>query len=205
MPKAKALLTRKFYNRDPTQVARELLGKLLVRQGQDGFCSGRIVETEAYLSQCDPACHGTRGRTRKNATMFGPPGFLYVYSIHSRYCMNVVTEQEGVPSAVLLRAVEPVDGIELMRRRRGWDDLRELARGPARLCEAFDVDRRLDGWDLTRGEQIWISGDSSVPVSEATIAITPRIGVTSAHQLELRYFVAGNSFVSGRKRFIKKS
>ena len=193
---------RDFYEREPTSVASELLGKLLVRQTSDGLCSGVIVEAEAYLAQHDPACHAHRGETRKNATMFGPAGHLYVYPIHGRYCMNVVTERVGSPSAVLLRAVEPIEGIEIMQRRRGRTELRDLTRGPARLCEAFAVDRKLDGHDITRGEQIWIAENPSAPPKPLQMIVSPRIGVTSAHDLELRYFVAGNAFVSGRKRFL---
>jgi DNA-3-methyladenine glycosylase len=200
---ARLVLAREFYDRDPICVARELLGKLLVRRTPDGLCAGRIVETEAYLAAGDTACHSYRGKKRKNATMFGRPGVLYVYPIHSRYCMNAVTEGEGVGSAVLIRSIEPLAGIELMQRRRGRDKLRELVCGPARLCEAIDVDWRLDGWDLTVGTQIWIAaaeGESAEP----PIAVSRRIGVTSAEELELRFFYAGNSFVSGPRRAQQK-
>jgi DNA-3-methyladenine glycosylase len=194
-------LPREFYEREPTSVAIELLGKLLVRQTTAGLCSGFIVETEAYLASGDPACHAHRGQTRKNATMFGPAGHLYVYPIHSRHCMNVVTERAGSPSAVLLRAVEPVAGVAFMQSCRGRELLTELTRGPGRLCEAFAVDRKLDGHDLTRGKEIWIAENPSAPAQPWQMIVSPRIGVTSAHDLELRYFIAGNSFVSGRKRF----
>jgi DNA-3-methyladenine glycosylase len=192
-------LTRDFYDRSPQDVARDLLGKILIRRTAAGLCAGPIVETEAYLSCNDPACHASRGRTRKNATMFGPPGYLYVYPIHSRYCMNAVTETEGVPSAVLIRAIEPLKGIGLMQQRRGVADHRDLARGPARLCEALEVDRRLDGWDLTSGQRIWIAEPADLG-QLARISISTRIGVTSAHELELRYFLAGSPFVSGTRR-----
>jgi DNA-3-methyladenine glycosylase len=192
-----APLPRAFYDRDPVLVARELLGALLVRGAGSEQCAGRIVETEAYLAAGDSACHSHRGKTRRNATMFGRPGLLYVYSIHSRYCLNVVTEQEGVASAVLIRAVEPVTGIELMQQRRGQIRLLDLARGPARLCEAFDVDRRLDGTDLTIGKQVWIAPDPSGDGVHRPIAVSPRIGVTSAHELPLRFFRAECRFVSG--------
>src|SRR5690606_29404774 len=104
-------LPRSFYGREPALVARELLGKRLLRQSPEGLTSGRIVETEAYLSSNDPACHATRGQTRKNTTMFGPAGHSYVYMIHSRWCLNAVTETVGKPSAVLIRAIEPLDGL----------------------------------------------------------------------------------------------
>lgn len=194
------LLPRRFYNRDPVTVARALLGTVLVRDTAEGRTSGRIVETEAYLAGADAACHAARGPTRKNASMFGPPGHAYVYPIHARYCLNVVTEPEAVASAVLIRALEPLVGAELMAQRRGGLGLRDLARGPARLCEALAVDRQLDGWDLTRGEHLWIEDDGAGRPAEANIGRTPRIGVTAAHHLELRFFIADNLFVSGPRR-----
>jgi DNA-3-methyladenine glycosylase len=192
------VLPRDFYDRDPIPVAQELLGKLLIRRTREGLCAGRIVETEAYLATGDASCHSYRGRSRKNATMFGPPGFLYVYPIHSRHCLNAVTQAEGVASAVLVRSVEPLAGIELMKRRRGREKLRELGSGPARLCEAFDVDRRLDGWDLTLGAQIWMAEETSA--APLPIGVSRRIGVTTAQELELRFFHVGNDFVSGPRR-----
>lgn len=192
-------LARRFYDRDVVQVARDLLGMILVRESPTGRCSGRIVETEAYLASDDPASHSYRGPNRKNATMFREPGLLYVYTIHARYCMNVVTEPQGVPSAVLLRAVEPLNGLELMQQRRGTGKLLDTARGPARLCQAFDVDRQLDGWDLTRGQDIWIERPYST-ARDCIVAVSPRIGVTSAHNLPLRFFDADSPFVSGPRR-----
>src|SRR5436190_14846866 len=128
-------LLQDFYARDPIAVARELLGKIVVRPTPEGLTSGRIVEAEAYLSSRDPACHASLGPNRKNAAMFGPAGRAYVYMIHARWCLNVVTEEVGVASAVLIRALEPLAGIPLMQERRGLDNLRDLARGPARLCQ----------------------------------------------------------------------
>jgi DNA-3-methyladenine glycosylase len=191
-------LSLDFYHRDPIEVARELLGKLLIRRSREGVCVGKIVETEAYLSEGDTACHAHRGRNRKNGTMFGPPGRLYVYPIHARHCMNAVTEGPDVASAVLLRAVEPVEGMELMQRRRGRTKSLDLARGPGRLCEAFGVGRQLDGWNLIRGSRIWIA-ESGASDANQEVCVSPRIGVTSAHDRELRFFLLGNPFVSGPK------
>jgi DNA-3-methyladenine glycosylase len=187
-------LAQSFYNRDVVLVARDLLGKQLIRVTREGVTAGRIVETEAYLAQGDSANHASRGRTRRNASMFGPPGRAYVYAIHARFCLNAVTEPEGVASAVLIRALEPSEGADLMRRRRGVEEVHNLCRGPARLCEAFAIDRTLDGWDLTRPEQLWIAEDS--PVLDCPIAQTKRIGVTSAHDLVLRFHLEGSRFVS---------
>ena len=192
-------LSRDFYCRDTTQVACQLLGKLLVRRARAGTTCGRIVEVEAYLHQDDPACHAARGRTRSNRAMFGPPGRAYVYPIHSRWCLNAVTESPGVACAVLIRAVEPLVGIELMRRRRGSVKTVDLARGPARLCEAFGIDRRLDHWDLTKQRRLWISGPEIAPLGTDEIVATPRIGISAARELKLRFFVDGSPYVSGRR------
>jgi DNA-3-methyladenine glycosylase len=194
------ILPRSFYDRDVVEVARELLGKRLVRVSDDGLTSGRIVEVEAYLAADDPACHAFRGRTRKNATMFGPPGHAYVYSIHARYCLNVVTDSIEVPCAVLIRAVEPIEGLPLMQQRRGREKLFDLARGPARLCEAMAIDRQLDGCDLTFGQRLWIAEDHLYDRQAAEIRTSVRIGVTSAHDLPLRFFLSGSPFVSGPRR-----
>jgi len=193
-------LPQKFYNRHAADVARDLLGKVLVRKTAAGVLRGRILEAEAYLAADDSACHASRGKTRKNASMFGPPGHAYVYPIHSRYCFNVVTEPEGVASAVLIRSVEPLDGLELMQARRGRQRPRDLASGPARLCEAFDIDRRLDGWDLTLGRQLWIIDDGAPPVLDESVGRSSRIGVTSAEHLPLRFYIRSHALVSGPRR-----
>src|SRR2546423_4509899 len=122
-------LPREFYLRNPVTVARELIGKRLVRETSAGVSGGRIVEVEAYLSQRDPACHASRGMTNRNAAMFGPPGHAYIYMIHSRWCLNAVTEPAGVPSAILIRPVEPLEGVQLMHQRLRTDIVRDLTRG----------------------------------------------------------------------------
>jgi DNA-3-methyladenine glycosylase len=171
---------------------------LLVRETSAGVCGGRIVETEAYLSCRDPACHAARGKTQRNASMFGPPGQAYVYMIHSRWCLNAVTQPAGVPSAILIRAIEPREGIELMQQRRRTDVTRDLTRGPARLCEALAIDRTYDGWDLTAGRELWIARDhETLP---PRVARSARIGVSAAQRRLLRFFVPDNRFVSGRTR-----
>lgn len=190
-------LPREFYDRETETVARELLGMCVVRSGRDGVAMGRIVETEAYLAHGDSACHAAKGRNRKNASMFGRPGLAYVYAIHSRWCFNIVTQPRGTPSAVLIRALEPLLGIPLMQRRRRTPIIRDLARGPARLCEALGIDRSLDGWDLTRGSRLWIAADPKYRHSADEIGASARIGVTSAKELVLRFFLRGNAYVSG--------
>lgn len=192
-------LARRLFAGDVAAVARALLGARLVRQLDDGVLVGRIVETEAYLAADDPASHSFRGLTPRNASMFGPPGHAYVYTIHAKFCFNVVTEPRGVASAVLVRAVEPVEGIETMRRLRGREKLRELTRGPARLCQALAIDRSLDGVDLTRRGALWIA-DGDKTIDAARIRVTPRIGISAAQEAPLRFIDANSPLVSGTRR-----
>lgn len=191
-------LPREFFDRDPARVAKDLLGRVLVRDSDDGRNSGRIVETEAYLAKNDPGSHSYEKQTRKNASMFGPPGRAYVYSIHAKWCFNVVTEPESVASAVLIRAVEPIEGIELMQARRGRENLLDLARGPARLCQAFAIDRSHDGHDLTSGEMLYVASEAGVPVRRGQIGRSTRIGLSRGVDLPLRFFLVDCRFVSGR-------
>ncbi len=190
-------LPRAFYARDPAIVARELVGKQLIRQSPDGPTAGRIVEVEAYLSSRDRACHANRGQTRRNASMFGPAGHAYVYMIHARWCLNAVTEEVGLGSAVLIRAIEPLVGLDLMQRRRQREALRDLARGPARLCQALDVTKTFDGWDLTLGRELWIGDDGPLDGGSLKIVRSPRIGISAAQHRLLRFYLAGSPYVSG--------
>lgn len=190
-------VAREFYDRPASEVAPELLGKLLIRRAPEGTAVGRIVETEAYLSSGDPSCHAHRGKTRRNAAMFGPPGHAYVYMIHAKWCLNMVTEPEGCGSAALIRAIEPLVGVELMQLRRGTDQLLDLARGPARLCQALDVTGEFDGWDVTVRKSLWVADDGHRGLEP--IVATPRIGISQAADLPLRFHFAGNLFVSGRR------
>lgn len=197
-------LPREFYDRDTQIVARQLLGKLLVRVTSDGRRVGKIVETEAYLGAHDLAAHSARGRTKRNAVMFGPPGFAYVYMIYGMYfCMNVVTEREGHASAVLLRALEPIENIA------------GKTSGPGLLCRAMGIDKRLNGHDLL-SDDFFIAESVVVPVhghttSESatatnhghtepfTIVKRPRVGVDYARhwaRRHLRFYIKGNPFVS---------
>jgi DNA-3-methyladenine glycosylase len=167
---------RAFFARASTAVAPELLGDILVRRLADGTAlRARIVETEAY-DRDDPASHTFRGMTARNAVMFGPAGHLYVYFTYGmHYCMNVVTERVGHGSAVLLRAAEPIEGLEAMRRDRGTDRIRDLCRGPARLAQAFGIDRSFDGVDLVRGSDVWI--ERGPPIDPGDVRTGPRIGI----------------------------
>ena len=184
-----------FYDRDPRRVARELLGAVLECASDDGVASGRIVETEAYLGPHDPACHAVVGRTARTWHLHGPPGIAYVYFIYGvHWCFNAVTLAEGVGSAVLVRAVEPLDGIALMRRRRPRARTdRDLANGPGKLCAALGIDGRLDGVPLQQGALVI---RAAAPVADADVSVTPRIGITRAADWPLRYLVTSSPWVS---------
>ncbi|WP_345684119.1 DNA-3-methyladenine glycosylase [Novipirellula caenicola] len=199
LPLQKNRLTREFYARPTEIVARELLGKCLMRRTNQQWVGGIIVETEAYLADSDAASHSARGKTRSNASMFSAAGTLYVYPIHAKYCMNAVTESSGRGSAVLIRAIQPVWGIEQMQSNRQTQDLKRLTRGPAMLCQAIAVDRSDDGIDLTTDRNILIAPPRT-PSPAADIHATPRIGISKAIDERLRFFYRGNPFVSGPKR-----
>jgi DNA-3-methyladenine glycosylase len=193
-------LDRAFFNRDPRRVARELLGKVLVREGLYRLV-GRIVEVEAYLGEEDPAAHSAAGNTPRNAVLFGPPGHAYIYFIYgSHYCLNVSCEPEGRAGGVLFRALEPIAGLKQMAEARGIDihgpkDLVKLTSGPGRLCEAFAITRARDnGGDLTSpNNRLWIGNDG---FRRRGILVTPRIGITKAADKPLRYVLAANPFLS---------
>jgi DNA-3-methyladenine glycosylase len=193
-------LPRNFYDRDPRLVGPELLGKILVRRDGRKLLTGRIVEVEAYLGSEDPAAHASIGKTRRNAVLFGPPGYAYVYFIYgNHYCLNVSCLPDGVPGGILFRAVEPIQGMEAMFKLRGIDessDLRRLTRGPGRLAAAFGITRDRDnGKDLADSRSdLYIADDGSTPPE---MLITKRIGITKAADMPLRYVVPGNRFVSG--------
>ena len=197
-------LPRSFYDRDPRNVSRDLLGKLLLRREGQSVLAARIVEVEAYLGRNDPAAHSFAGRTARNAVLWGPPGISYVYFIYgNHYCFNVSCLPDGEAGGVLFRGLEPLVGIAEMARARGiqksaLSDLRQLTSGPGRLAEAFGITRPRDNEkDLTSAESdLWIADDGS---SRPRVTITARIGITKAAEKPLRFIVAGNPFVSGRK------
>ena len=172
------ILDRKFYERDTLKVARSLLGKKLVRQTGRIKLSGMIVETEAYCGMEDSACHAHRGKTPRNSIMFGGPGHAYVYFTYGmHYMLNLVTEALDRPCAVLIRAILPLTGIEEMESRRKRKGA-QLTNGPAKLCQAFNIDKSLNGWDLTRGSKLWVEDYKRIP--DKSIITTPRIGIDYA-------------------------
>src|ERR1700723_2117526 len=197
-------LDRTFFRRDPRRVARDLLGKILLREGEFHLMA-RIVEVEAYLGENDPAAHAAAGNTARNSVLFGPPGYAYVYFIYgNHYCLNVSCEREGKAGSVLFRALEPLLGLEEMASNRcvPLEDPRaftKLTSGPGRLAQAFGITRvRDNGCDLTSpGSGLWIGQDG---FHATTIQVTPRIGITKATDEPLRYALAGNPFLSGRKQ-----
>ena len=214
-------LERDFFSRDPRRVAREVLGKVLVRQERArqelsdqepasqnaprSRLTARIVEVEAYLGEQDPAAHSAAGRTLRNAVLFGPPGYAYVYFIYgAHYCLNVSCEPDGSAGGVLFRALEPLTGTEEMAKARGFEihgpkDLVRLTSGPGKLCEAFGITRARDnGCDLTSpASSLWIGEDD---YRAGRIRTTCRIGITKAADKPLRYLLEGNMFVSRKIR-----
>lgn len=184
-----------FFARPTLEVARGLIGTILVATDPSGSVSGRIVETEAYHQFEDPASHSFRGRTPRNIVMFGPPGRLYVYLSHGlHHCINVVTESEGVGAAVLIRAVEPLEGLDLMRaRRKGILQDRLLASGPGRVAAAFGLTRNDDGLILS-GERIGLRSGSIT--SDRDIATTPRIGIRVGLEHSWRFCLRGSPWLS---------
>lgn len=209
-PAAAQPLPSAFYARAAEEVARDLLGAHLLSSVGGERVGGRIVETEAYVGPHDPASHAAEriGRTARNASMFGPPGIAYVYRIYGlHWCLNAVTGAADHPAAVLIRSLEPLEGREVMRRRRrgppgsrrrdapepDWPPDRDLARGPARLARAFGIDGSLDGHPLDR-PPLWIVAGE--PIRPESVAAGPRIGVTRASDWELRFFVRGSRWVS---------
>ncbi|MGC2697857.1 MAG: DNA-3-methyladenine glycosylase [Candidatus Angelobacter sp.] len=204
MTKPAKLLPRAFFNRDPRIVSRELLGKLIVRKQGRKQLAGRIVEVEAYLGADDLAAHAAAGHTARNAVLFGPPGHAYVYFIYGvHYCLNISCLPAGDAGCLLIRALEPVSGIAQMAKHRDLADLdlttvrdlRKLASGPGRLCEALGITRPRDnGKDMvSAAADLQVMTDGFVADQ---IAVTPRIGITKSAEMPLRYLIGGNAFVS---------
>ena len=200
--KAKPMrLSREFFSQDTLTVARLLLGKRLVRRWNGLRPAGRIVEAEAYIGEEDKGCHASVGRTARNDVMFGPPGHAYVYFTYGMHWMfNVVTEAEGFPAAVLIRALEPLEGIPAMERNRKRRAVFDLCSGPAKLAQALCITRTLNGADLwlRRGAELWL--EDAPPIPDNDIVTTPRVGLN--HTLEpwksmpWRFYVQGSAFIS---------
>ncbi len=190
-----AALPAAFYDRPTELVARDLLGAVLQCTTAAGVTRARIVETEAYIGPEDPACHAAAGRTKRTEHLFGPPGRSYVYFIYGMYwCFNAVTREAGHGAAVLIRAVHPMDGIDLMRARRPTARRdRDLTNGPGKLCLAMDIVGSMSGASLRTGPVVIRAGDE---VADADVEVTPRVGITKAADWPLRFLVRDDPFVS---------
>jgi len=196
---ANSVLPKQFYLQDTRKVARQLLGKLLVREQDGKRISGVIVETEAYRGFNDTACHAHKGPTPRCRVMFDEGGFTYVYLTYGIHNMlNIVTEKKLFPSAVLIRAIEPVEGVDLMVKNRKTDDLRSLTSGPAKLTKALRIDRAQNAKDITKRGEVWV--EDFMINKQLSIVKTPRIGIDyadpEARGWEWRFFIKGNKFVS---------
>jgi len=192
------ILPRSFYDRETEIVARDMLGTVLECETDDGVASGIIVETEAYLGEHDLACHAVVGRTARTEHLYGPPGISYVYFIYGMYwCFNAVTREAGLPSAVLVRALEPLDGIALMHQRRPRikNDV-DLTNGPGKLCTALGITGAMTGKSLQRKPLVIREG---APLANDDIQVTTRIGITKSADWPLRWIIRGNRFVSRGK------
>ena len=202
MERIGTVLPRDFYARDAAEVAPCLLGKLLCRRTEQGLCAGMIVETEAYQGPLDDAAHSYGGRpTERTRVMYGPAGHAYVFSIYGMHsCLNAVTADIGQPQAVLIRALEPMEGLALMEARRGTADPRLLCSGPGRLCQALGITRAQNGLDLT-GEELFIAEYRDYP--KAGICVSPRVNIDYATVYRdrlWRFFLKENPCVSAVPR-----
>jgi len=189
-------LPRSFYTRPTLEVAPDLLGKILVHIKGKTITSGRIVELEAYRNTDDPASHAYRGPTPRNTLMFGEAGHAYVYFIYGMYfCVNVVTEEHGTAGACLIRGLEPLEGVGVMKKRRGIEKIHELTSGPGKLCQAMSIDRSLNGADLG-GEKLYLTDDGYAGFK---IKKSPRIGIRVGMDKHWRFFVQGSEYVTKSK------
>lgn len=188
-------LTKKFYLRKTEKVAKDLLGKIIVKNIEDNIIlAGKIVETEAYLSQNDSASHSANGITKRNEAMFDEGGIIYVYKIYGiHHCINVVTEQDSIGSAVLIRAVEPLMGIEKMKKLRGTENIYNLCNGPAKLAQAFDFNIK-DNSSSLFNSKLFIQQYENI--GKSLIITSRRVGINKSFELHLRFFINDNKFLS---------
>jgi DNA-3-methyladenine glycosylase len=191
-----ARVGRRFYARYTPTVARELLGCRLVRIVDGRRISGIIVETEAYRGSRDPASHAFRGRTPRNEVMFGPPGHAYVYfTMGAHFCLNITTETGGNPAAVLIRALEPGEGIAVMKNNRKLDEITRLASGPGNLTRSLQIDRSLNGEDVVRSRRLFLEDGPRI----GKVGISSRVGITTGTSFKWRFFAEDSPFVSRGK------
>jgi len=193
------ILPRNFYDRNPEKVARDILGKYLVRKTESEFLVGKIVEVEAYLPKGDSASHNFKGPTNRNKSLYKNAGHAYVHSMRQYRLLDIVTQGEGAPGSVLVRAVEPIEGIDTMEKIRGEFNLEKLANGPGKICDAFKIRKDFDGMDLTDSKQeLYIVDGETIP--KTMIAVSARIGISSAQDAMLRFYVKGSKSLSRKHR-----
>ncbi|MFQ5453279.1 MAG: DNA-3-methyladenine glycosylase [Candidatus Zixiibacteriota bacterium] len=186
-------LSRSFYNRSTLEIAKDIIGKYIVFDSLVGKLSAKIVEVEAYIGRDDPACHAFRGQTKRNAIMFGKPGFTYIYFIYGMYhCLNFVTEKEGSPAAILLRAAEPYEGVELMKGYSKEKNNLRLLSGPGKFCHSFGLTRAQNGLDLT-GPTIYLEDRLIITKN---IRQTQRIGIKQGKERLWRFYDSGSKALS---------
>jgi DNA-3-methyladenine glycosylase len=191
-----AILQTKFYEHNSEIVAKALLGKVFVRKIKGEVLKGRIVETEAYLSSGDEASHNFKGKNKRNLSLYKEGGHAYVHAMRHYFLLDVVTEELNVPGSVLIRAVEPLEGVEYMKKVRGVDTIENLANGPSKFCMAFKINREFDGVDLKDPNSLLYILDTEETIPEDQIEISGRIGISRAKDAPLRFWVKGNSYVS---------
>lgn len=188
------VLPYSFYRKDTVTVARDLLGKVMYFKANGSPVAGKVVETEAYLGTKDPACHSARGKSTRNAVMFGPSGYAYIYLIYGIHlCFNVTSGADYSPEAVLIRALEPLEGLEVMRRNRGQDSIFNLCSGPGKLVQALGINMSLNGTSVVEGRVKFFDSLESTP---APIVETTRIGISKAADWPLRFYICGSQFIS---------
>ena len=190
------LMDKSFFSRNALEVAKDVLGKQIVRITPSGILSGRIVEVEAYRGDDDPASHAFRRLTARNKIMYGEPGLAYVYFTYGvHHCLNIVVEEEGNPAAVLIRALEPLSGIDIMKKNRGRDDINVLTDGPGKLTKACGITVKENGVDLTCNNELFIA---ALPYCEFDVEVSSRIGIKSGRDKLWRFYIRGSNFVSKR-------
>lgn len=189
-----SVIIKDFYNRNPLVVAREILGKILVREINNQIVSGRIVEVEAYLASEDEASHSFKGMTKRNISLYKEAGHAYIHSIHRQNCIDIVTEAEGIPTSVLIRSLEPLVGIEIMKINRNKENLKDLTNGPGKLTQALQINKDFDGIDITNiNSPLYLKDDNFYPEN---IISTKRIGISKNIDKNFRFYIKGNLFVS---------
>jgi len=195
-PSPSSKLGLNFFDRPTLTVAQDLLGAILVRKINSSLLTGMIVETEAYMGEDDPASHAYGGMTPRNRLMYGPPGIAYIYFIYgNHYCLNFVTESESFPAAVLIRALQPLAGLERMFENRGSvKNQAQLCNGPGKLCQALQIDQKLNGISLASSRLYLLDGNSSVPIGNSG-----RIGISQGQDRKWRYYIKNNAYVSNLK------